>query len=83
MQECLSGYPKIKILKIEALESRLAGRDVLAILQTGFKKSLIDQVFCLAKRFVWVSDFTAEQHHRKTSHCISIDEACYRPFFLL
>jgi len=52
LQDCLSRFPKIDSLKpeqIEALESLLAGDDVLAILPTGFGKSLIYQVFCLAK----------------------------------
>ena len=52
LQECLSRFPKIQILKaqqIEALEALLAGCDVLAILPTGFGKRLIYQVFCQAK----------------------------------
>jgi len=38
-----------QIKKIEALESRFASLDVLAILPTGFRKILIYQVSCLAK----------------------------------
>ena len=34
------------MIKIEALESRLARGDVLAILSTGFENGFIDQVFC-------------------------------------
>ena len=53
LQDCLSRFPKIDSLKpeqIEALQSLLAGDDVLAILPTGFGKSFIYQVFCLAKQ---------------------------------
>ena len=48
----LLSLPKIYVLKveqIEAVESLLAGHDVLSNLPTGFGKSLIYQVFCLAK----------------------------------
>ena len=34
------------MIKIEALESRLARGDVLAILSMGFENGFIDQVFC-------------------------------------
>ena len=53
LQDCLSQFPKIDSLKpeqIEALQSLLAGDDVLSILPTGFGKSFIYQVFCLAKQ---------------------------------
>ena len=53
LQDCLSRFPEIDSLKpeqIEALQSLLAGDDVLAILPTGFGKSFIYQVFCLAKQ---------------------------------
>ena len=52
LQECLSRFPKIDSLKPEqkqAVEALLAGQDVLAILPTGFGKSLIYQMFCMAK----------------------------------
>ena len=52
LQECLSRFPKIKSLKPEqkqAVEALLAGQDVLSILPTGFGKSLIYEVFCMAK----------------------------------
>ena len=51
LQEFLFRFPKIESLKPEqkeALEFLLSGRDVLAILPTGFGKSLIYQVFCTA-----------------------------------
>ena len=54
LQDCLSRFPKIDSLmpeQIVALQSLLAGDDVLAILPTGFRKSFIYQVFCLAKQF--------------------------------
>ncbi|XP_068674561.1 putative ATP-dependent DNA helicase Q1 [Montipora foliosa] len=52
LQECLSRFPKIDLLKPEqkqAVEALLAGQDVMAILPTGFGKSLIYQMFCMAK----------------------------------
>ena len=52
LQECLSRFPKIETLKAEqreALESLISGRDVIAILPTGFGKSLIFQLFCEVK----------------------------------
>ena len=52
LQECLSRFPKIDSLKPEqkkGVEALLAGQDVLAILPTGFRKSLIYQMFCMAK----------------------------------
>ena len=52
LQACLDKFPKIESLKPEqkqALEALLAGEDVLAILPTGFGKSLIYQVFCQAQ----------------------------------
>lgn len=52
LQECLSRFPKIDSLKPEqkqALEALLAGQDVMAILPTAFGKSLIYQMFCMAK----------------------------------
>ena len=48
----LSQYLKIEIFETGAnrsLESCVAVRDVVAILPTGFGKSLIYQVFCLVK----------------------------------
>ena len=53
LQDCLSRFPKIDSLRpeqIEALQSLLADDDVLAILPTGFGKSFIYQVLCLAKQ---------------------------------
>jgi len=44
LQECLSWFPKRDSLKPEkkqALAALLAGQDVMAILPTGFGKSLI------------------------------------------
>ena len=52
LQECLSRFPKIDTLKAEhseALEALISGRDVVAILPTGFGKSLIFQLFCEIK----------------------------------
>ena len=52
LQQCLSRFPEIETLKREQreeLEALIAGRDVIAILPTGFGKSLIFQVFCEAK----------------------------------
>ena len=52
MQECLSRFPKIDSPKPEqkqAVEALLAGQDVMAILPTGFGKSLIYQMFCMGK----------------------------------
>ena len=52
LRECLSRFPKIESLKPEqkqAVDALLAGQDVLAILLTGFGKSLIYHVFCMAK----------------------------------
>ena len=52
LQECLSRFPKIDTLKAEqseALEALISGRDVIAILPTGFGKSLIFQLFCEVK----------------------------------
>ena len=53
LQDCLSRFswsrgPEPE--QIEALQSLLASVDVLAILPTGFRKSLIYQVFGLAKQ---------------------------------
>ena len=52
LRECLSRFPKIESLKPEqkqAVDALLAGQDVLAILLTGFGKSLIYHVFCMGK----------------------------------
>ena len=52
LQECLSRFPKIDSLKPEqkqAVDALLAGQDVMAILPTGFGKSLIYQMFCMGK----------------------------------
>ena len=52
LQECLSRFPKIDTLKAEhseALEALISGRDVVAILPTGFGKSLIFQLLCAIK----------------------------------
>ena len=59
LQKCLFRFPKIESLKPEqkeALEFLLSGRDVLAILPTGFGTSLIYQVFCQAKLAVFKSE---------------------------
>ena len=51
LQACIDQLPKIDALKpkqIEALEALFAGRDVLAILPTGYGKSLIYQVFAMS-----------------------------------
>ena len=56
LQEFLFRFPKIESLKPEqkeALEFLLSGRDVLAILPTGFGKSLIYQVFCQSCLQIW------------------------------
>ena len=47
LQECVRRFPitNLKPEQQEAVECLLAGRDVLAILPTGFGKSLIYQVF--------------------------------------
>ena len=39
----------LKAEQSEALEALISGRDVIAILQTGFGKSLIFQLFCEIK----------------------------------
>ena len=75
LQECLFQFQRIQSLKseqIEALEALIAGCDVLAILPTGFRKSLIYQVLCQAKLLSnpKVSDFAAQQHHGRTSQRI-------------
>ena len=52
LQECLCRFPKIDSLepeKKQAVEALLAGQNVVAILPTGFGKSLIYQMFCMAK----------------------------------
>ena len=52
LQECLSHFPKTDTLKVEqseALEALISSRDVIAILLTGFGKSLIFQLFCEVK----------------------------------
>ena len=52
LQECFSRFPKIDSLKPEqkqAEQALLAGQDVMAIFPTGFGKSLIYQMFCMAK----------------------------------
>ena len=52
LQACLEKIPNVTSLKPEqtqALEALLAGKDVLAILPTGFGKSLIYQVFSMAQ----------------------------------
>ena len=51
IQDCLSRFPKIETLKAEqreALESVISGRDVIAILPTGFGKSFF-QLLCEVK----------------------------------
>ena len=52
LQECVRRFPitNLKPERQEAVECLLAGRDVLAILPTGFGKSLIYQVFGEAKQ---------------------------------
>ena len=50
LQACLEKIPNVTSLKPEqtqAVEALLAGKDVLAILPTGFGKSLIYQVFSM------------------------------------
>ena len=52
LQACLEKIPNVTSLKPEqtqAVEALLAGKDVLAILPTGFGKSLIYQVFSMAQ----------------------------------
>ena len=52
LQESLLRFPKIDTLKAEqseALEALITGRDVIAIVPTGFGKSLIFQLFCEIK----------------------------------
>ena len=52
LQECLSRFLKIDTLiaeHSEALEALISGRDVIAILPTGFGKSLSFQLFCEVK----------------------------------
>ena len=52
LQECLSRFPNIDTLTAEhseALEVLISGHDVIAILPTGFGKSLIYQLFCETK----------------------------------
>ena len=52
LQACLAKIPNITSLKPEqtqAVEALLAGKDVLAILATGFGKSLVYQVFSMAQ----------------------------------
>ena len=52
LQERLLRFPKIDTLKAEqyeALEAVISGRDVIAILPTGFGKSLIFLLFCEIK----------------------------------
>ena len=52
LQECLSRFPKTDTLKAEqseALEALISSHDVIAILLTGFGKSLIFQLFCEVK----------------------------------
>ena len=49
LQACLENIPNITSLKPQAVEALLAGKDVLAILPTGFGKSLIYQVFSMAQ----------------------------------
>ena len=52
LRSCLDRFLKIESLKPEqkqALEALLAGKDVLAILPTGFGKSRIYQVYCHAQ----------------------------------
>ena len=52
LQECLSRFPKTDTLKAEqseVLEALISSHDVIAILLTGFGKSLIFQLFCEVK----------------------------------
>ena len=62
----------LDLFEIEALGTHLAGRDVLAILATGFEKSLMfsvlfDIAFAFELECEWISAFAAQQHHRRTS----------------
>ena len=65
--------------QFEALEAILADRNVLAILLTGFGKSLIYQGFCLAKQSTnpneceGSGDFATQQNNGGTSR--GIDQA--------
>ena len=72
----------LKLEQIEALELLLTCHDVLVmflvILSTGFGKSLICQVFCLAKLplnrnvSVLLGDFAAQQRTQRTSCGINL-----------
>ena len=77
LQECLSCFLEIDTLKSvqsEALEALISGRDVIAILPTGFGKSLIFQLFCEVKltsnpNTCILTGCPAKQHRGRSDQC--------------